>query len=389
MAVTVRCFLAVIWRAAPAAGNHTARISFGLRSVAASAASARYLTVAGHAEPAAARARPSGMNTAPLARAFRGPLRSTALVCAALTSGAALLLAGCSGSSAGSPASAAPPAHGPVGGGAAAAPAPATRPAAGSASSPASAAPQLALASQSIIYTASLTIETKNVTAAATRATSIVTAEGGYVSGERATINPAHPARSAVSLQLKIPVAQYAGTLSTLSTALGTQTSLTQRAQDVTEQVADVSSLVGSAQAAITQLQALLKQAGSISALLTVQQQISTQESSLEALQAQQRALDRETSYATVSMTLLSPQPMLAKKTARKTTTHRHGFVAGFAAGWRGLRLIVSGVLTALGAVLPFAVLGAVLAAAGYAGRRHLRRLLRRPGRGTRPTAAG
>jgi hypothetical protein len=327
------------------------------------------------------------MNTAPRTRAFRGPLCTTALVCAALMSGAALLLAGCSGSSPTS-ASAPAPAHGAASNGAGVAIVPAPGRMAGPASSPSSQTPQLALATQSIIYTASLTIEAKNVTAAATRATAIVIAEGGYISSEQATINPRDPARSKVSLQLKIPVAEYPGTLSTLSTALGTQTSLTQQAQDVTQQVADVSSLVSSAQAAITQLQALLKQAGSISALLTVQQQISSQESSLEALQAQQRALDRETSYATVSVTLLSPHSVPAKKKARKTP-RQHGFVAGFAAGWRGLRLIVSGILTALGAALPFAVLGAVLVAAGYAGRRHLRRLRRWPRRGTRPTAAG
>jgi hypothetical protein len=328
------------------------------------------------------------MNTAPRVRAFRGPLRTTTLVCAALMSGAALLLAGCSGRSASSPSPASAPAHGAASNGAAAAPVPAGLSGPGPASSRASQAAQLTLASQSIIYTASLTIQAKNVTAAATRATGIVIAEGGYVSSEQAAINPRDTARSTVSLQLKIPVAQYAGTLSTLSTALGTQTSLTQRAQDVTQQVADVSSLVSSAQAAIIQLQALLQRAGSISALLTVQQQIAAQESSLEALQAQQRALDRETSYATVSVTLLSPHPVTAKKKARKTT-RQHGFVAGFATGWRGLRLITSGILTALGAALPFAAAGAVLAAAGYAGRRHLRRLLRWPRRGTRPTAAG
>jgi hypothetical protein len=359
------------------------------------------------------------MNTPTRARTIRGPLRTTALVCAALMPGVALLLAGCSGSSGSSPASTSVPAHGAVSNGAvgngaagngaagsgaagsgaasngaAIAPAPGAAQVAGpsstpsSASSTASQAAQLALASQSIIYTASLTVEVRNVTAAAARAAAIVTAEGGYVSSEQATTNPRDPARSTVSLQLKIPVAEYAGTLSTLSTALGTQTALTQQAQDVTQQVADVSSLVSSAQAAITQLQALLKQAGSISALLTVQQQIDAQESSLEALQAQQRALARETSYGTVSVTLLSPHPAHAKKKARKAT-HRHGFVAGLAAGWRGLRLIVNGMLTALGAVLPFAVLGTVLVAAGYAGRRQLRRLVRWPRRGTRPTATG
>jgi hypothetical protein len=350
----------------------------------------RYLTVAGQTEPAAPRARPSGMNTAPRARTFRGPLRTTALACAALTSGAALLLAGCSGgSSGGSPSAALPPAHGTVSNGAAAAPVPAAGRAPASSSSPASHAAQLALASQSIIYTASITIQTKNVTQAATRATGIATAVGGYVSSEQAAINLRDPASSTVSLQLKIPVASYAGTLSTLSTALGTQTSLTQRAQDVTQQVADVTSLASSQQAAITQLQALLKQAGSISALLTVQQQIAAQESSLEALQAQQRALDRETSYATVSLMLLSPHRAPVKKKKARKTTRQHGFVAGFAAGWHGLRVIVAGFLTAVGAALPFTLLIAVLAAAGYTGRRHLRRVLRWRRRGTRPTAAG
>ena len=211
----------------------------------------------------------------------------------------ALLLAGCSqaGTSGSVPSSEAP-AHAPANAAAPAGPA--------SGSSSASQAARLALASPNIIYTASLTIRAANVTAAASRATGIVLREGGYVSSEQATIDPADHARSTVSLQLKIPVAAYGTTLATLSAVLGTQTSLTQHAQDVTQQVADVSSLVTSAQDAITQLQALLKRAGSVSDLLSVQEQINAQESSLEALQAQQRALARETSYATVSVTLVS-----------------------------------------------------------------------------------
>ncbi len=321
------------------------------------------------------------MNTTARARAFRGPLRTTALTCAGLMSGAALLLAGCSqGSSASSPS--------PVG--QAAAPNAGSMHAAGVPAAPASGfssaaqAARLTLASQSIIYTASLTLQAANVTAVASRATGIVTAVGGYVSSEHASVSPTDHARSAVGLQLKIPVAQYPATLSKLSALPGTrQTSLTQQAQDVTQQVADVSSLVTSAQAAITQLQALLKRAGTVADLLSVQDQINAQESSLEALLAQQRALTRETSYATVSMTLVSQHPRSVRKGAKQK---QHGFVAGLAAGWRGLRLVVSAILTALGAALPFVALAAVLGGAGYAGRRRLRRVLRR---GSRPTTAG
>ncbi len=325
------------------------------------------------------------MNITAWARASRGPLRTTALTCAALMSGAALLLAGCSasGGAAGQAArgaSAAGLSHNAASG-VPAAPLPAAN-----SPQPSSAAPaaRLALASQSIIFTASLTVQAANVNAAATQAAGIVTAFGGYVSGEHLSAPPADHARATARLQLKIPVARYPAALSELSARLGTRMSLNQQAQDVTQQVADVSSLVTSAQAAITQLQALLKRAGSVPDLLSVQDQINAQESSLEALIAQQRALSDQTSYATVSVTLVGPHPKAVR--ARKKQQQQHGFVAGLAAGWRGLRNVVSAVLTAAGAVLPFAAVAAVLGLAGYAGRRRLLRLLRR---GSRPTTAG
>ena len=331
------------------------------------------------------------MNTTARVRVPRGPLRErtttpriTALACAGLLSGAALLLAGCSASTASSADSAtsAGLAHSAPNALNAGVPLPASR---APGSPGASQAARLALATQSIIYTASLTIQAGNVTAAASRATAIVTAAGGYVSSEHASVSPSDRGRSSVSLQLKIPVARYRQALSELSAMPGTrQTALTQQAQDVTQQVADVSSLVSSAQAAITQLQALLKRAGSVADLLSVQDQINTQESSLEALLAQQRALARETSYATVSVTLVAPQPKPVRHAARQKK--QHGFVAGLAAGWHGLRLVVSAILTALGAALPFVALATALGAAGYAGRRRLRRLVRRR---SGPTTAG
>ena len=84
-----------------------------------------------------------------------------------------------------------------------------------------------------------------------------------------------------------------------------------------------------------------------------------------------------------MSVTLVSPHPQSARTGAKH---QQHGFVAGLAAGWRGLRLVISAVLTALGAALPFLAGAAVLGGIGYAGRRPLRRALRR---GSRPKTAG
>jgi hypothetical protein len=324
------------------------------------------------------------MNLIPWARAAHRPLRTAVLACAGLMSGAALLLAGCSQ---GGPASSA--SHTSVSGGSVSsaggvsAPAAAQAPA-GGAVSPAGSGPaspaQLDLSAASIVYTASLTVQARDVARAAQLASDDAQNKGGYVSSEQATIHPAGHARPSARLQLKIPVGSYPLVLGQLS-RLGTQVSLSEQAQDVTQQVADVSSRVASAQAGIAQLRALLARAGSISDLLSVQQEINSQESSLEQLEASQRALSSETSYATVSLTLVSVSPVTAP--SHGTPGQRHGFLGGLAAGWRGLRIAVSAVLTAVGAALPFAAVAAVLAAGGYAVRR---RLLRRR---SRPSAAG
>ncbi len=215
-------------------------------------------------------------------------------------------------------------------------------------------------ATESIIYTASVTVRTAHLTQAAARATELARAAGGYVSSENTALNRAHPDRSTVSLQLKIPVSGYQATLGALSTRLGTRLAMSQHAQDVTQTVADVTSRVTSAEAAISQLRSLLRHAGSVGSLLTVQNQINAEESGLESLLARQRALTHETSFGTVSLLLVAP----AAATHHQKHHPAGGFVGGLKAGWHGLVRSVDVVLTGAGAALPFAV---ILALIGYA----------------------
>lgn len=228
-------------------------------------------------------------------------------------------------------------------------------------------ATRLAPAGQDIVYTASMTVHVKDVSQQAARAAQIAGNAGGYVSTEDAALRQGQPSRPTASIQLKIPVTAYPAALRELA-GLGHQTSLRQQAQDLTLDVANTASRVDSAQAAITQLRALLSHAGSVGSLLTVQEQINTQESALEALQAQQRALNHEVAYATVSLRLVGPA-------AARHAAHRHpkpagGFVGGLKAGWDALVAVVSWLLRALGAVLP---IGAACALAGYLAYRGLR----------------
>src|SRR5215831_7488893 len=307
--------------------------------------------------------------TAPVHHVFAPPRRRTAVHAVLLAAGACVLAAGCSSAGTTSattaglgravagnvPApSAAHPANGTSAAGAAA-----------SAGKAAGLAAVLLPGGQSVIFTASLSLRTRDVPGTVARATRLAESAGGYVSRENArVVQAARHATPMVNIQFKVPAAAYQPTLTALS-GLGTKRSETQQAQDVTGTVADVNSRVASAQAAIAQLRRLLTRAGSVGGLLNVQEQINQEEASLEALQSQQRALARETTYATISLTVTRTAPP-----ARSRHQAGAGFLRGLDAGWHALRTAVTWLLTLAGAMLPFLVPAGLVTVAAIAGRR-------------------
>ena len=300
--------------------------------------------------------------------------RLSAAAGALLVMAACLLATACSGGSSSSSSAG----SGAVMHGAAPAPAAGGR---GAAEGAGSRLTTLAPGGHALVYTAQLTVRARSTGQAVRRAAQIAASENGYVSSEAATT--AHGGDGSVSITLKVPASAYGATLTALS-QLGTQLSAAQHTQDVTQTVADTSSRVASAKAAISQLRKLLGRAGSVGGLLDVQDQINQQESALESLESQQRALDHSVAYATISLLLVST-PAAARHRAR----HAGGFTGGLLAGWHGLRIVVTGLATAAGAVLPFALPLAAIAVGGWlAWRRYGRRRVT-AGREPTPGAPG
>lgn len=225
---------------------------------------------------------------------------------------------------------------------------------------------------QELIYTAQLTVRAANVAAAVSRATSIVSAAGGYVSSENASSDPAQPSKATAAVTVKIPVAAYQATLAQLTgKALGAQLSLTQQAQDVTQQVASVNSQVTSDEAAIAQLRALLRRAGSVGDLLTVQNQIDSEENALQSMLAQKSALDHETAYATVTITIVGPVAAVRPK-PRPKPAPPPGLAGGLAGGWHAFVLTIDWLLAVIGAIAPFAAAAVVVGGIAWGLRRWL-----------------
>ncbi|MGI5327653.1 DUF4349 domain-containing protein [Actinomadura nitritigenes] len=237
-------------------------------------------------------------------------------------------------------------------------------------------------AGRAVVYTATMRIRAKDVDASATRAKQLVGAAGGYVEHESGSSDP-----PGSTITLKIPSDRYPGVLDQLSRQLGTKLSLSQQADDVTGEVADVDSRVRSAKAALASFRKLLDKATTVGEIIDVEQEIASREADLESLQARQKALGQSTQYATVTVTLEA-----AATPARHH--NRGGFTGAVGDGWHAFTGFLGGVAVVVGWLLPFLVTAAIIVAPIVAYRN--RRRGRGPaepdtgeGREEQPVAAG
>lgn len=209
------------------------------------------------------------------------------------------------------------------------------------------------------IRTAQLSVDVahaRDVAGRADRAGVIAESVGGEVDSDNRTSGT----HAQADLVLRVPPQNLPAVLDDLG-RLGTERSREMTTTDVTEKVADVDSRVRSAQAEIARLRTIYADATKISDVLAVEDDLSSRESDLEALQAQQRALTRQTSMATITLSLQTESHPVAPP---KSTT-RGGFLGGLERGWHALVSAGSAVATGFGAALPFLVVVLLLGLLG------------------------
>ncbi len=220
---------------------------------------------------------------------------------------------------------------------------------------------------RAIIRTGSLTVEADDVNKRRQEAITVITGLKGQVASEN-TGDDANGNISRANLVLKVPSTSYDAAIDGLS-KLGKRLQIHQESSDVTEQVVDVDSRIRTQRASLDRMRALLAKANTIGEIVSVESELTRREADLESLLAKQKNLALQTELATLNLTLTS------KHTPPVTTDPDSGFVSGLKGGWDAFTATFSALATVLGAVLPFAILLALLAVPAW----WLRRRLRRP----------
>ncbi len=123
-------------------------------------------------------------------------------------------------------------------------------------------------------------------------------------------------------------------------------------ARDVTEQVVDVEARIRTLRDSISRVRALMDKAGSITEIARVEEELTNRQSELESLLARQKALKNQVERAPVTVTLLRPGQ----------ADPQNPFLTGLIRGWEALQNSIAVLLTVLGGVLPFALIGAAIA---------------------------
>jgi hypothetical protein len=219
---------------------------------------------------------------------------------------------------------------------------------------------------RAIIKTGSLTIEADDVDAQRQKAITVITGLKGQVSSED-TGSDEDGKITRANLVLKVPTSSYETAIQRLS-ELGKRMQIHQESSDVTEQVVDVESRISSQRASLERMRTLLAKANTIGEIVSVETELTRREADLESLLAKQKNLSLQTELATLTLTLTEKgKPPVAEDPDR-------GFLAGLKGGWNAFVATFSALATALGAVLPFLVLLALIAVPLWRNRHRLRR---------------
>jgi hypothetical protein len=213
-----------------------------------------------------------------------------------------------------------------------------------------------------VVYRGSITVQVRDVGAAADRAEALATGADGVVFSEQSTTDPRHPRRGQATLTLRVPPSAFGPTLDGLS-RLGKELDRQRSAEDVTTQVTDVDSRVRSQQRSVDRVRVLLGQAKTIGEVVQVEAELSRREADLESLEAQLAKLKDVTDLATIEVTLVSPDRTPAPV---KDDGPDLGFLTGLRGGLGALAGVALVAVTVLGALAPFALVVALLGVPAY-----------------------
>ena len=213
---------------------------------------------------------------------------------------------------------------------------------------------QRSTSSAKIIYTANLSLESKDYDAARAALDAALAEAGGYLESS-SEYSDAGNSRS-VSLTYRVPQQNYENFLAAVAEA-GNVTYKNQQADDVTAQYMDVEARLENLKAQRTRLQQLQQQAETLSDLLEIESSLTEVQSQIESWQSQMDWYSDQVEQCTVYVSLSE-----VKTYSPPSESFGSRLADAFASGWRNFAQGVQQLAVFLAGAWPVVVIAAAVA---------------------------
>lgn len=160
------------------------------------------------------------------------------------------------------------------------------------------------------------------------------------------------PVAGGAWISVRVPAAELTELIDGLG-EVGEVTSSRITRDDVTTQAVDLRARVAAGQVSVERLTSLLAQAGSVSDLIAAESALAERQAELESLQQQLAGLESQVALSSLTVELSTTEPPVDADPA--------GFGDGLDAGWNGLVATFNGIIVALGFLLPWIAVVAVV----------------------------
>lgn len=214
-------------------------------------------------------------------------------------------------------------------------------------------------AQRDIIRTGTATVHVTDVRRAADALAELAQKHGGFVESQQIGSSRAPASADGIVpapvgdgwVTLRVPAADLPAVMDALRSE-GTVLATSIGQNDVTATTTDLHAQVDSLTASVQRLTQLMSQATSVSDLLTAETALTERQGQLQSAQQQLKDLESQVDMSSVQVTLVRQAPAAADPA---------GFGDGLAAGWQGLIVSLNALVIALGFLLPWLVVAAVV----------------------------
>ncbi|GAA1789829.1 DUF4349 domain-containing protein [Nostocoides veronense] len=219
----------------------------------------------------------------------------------------------------------------------------------------------VAVEDQKLARNATLSLKVRSINEAVDKVRAINATAGGYILTENVGSYRDGGAEGVTpdtyaAISISVPTDKLDATLDELQ-KIGQVLDRRSETENVTAEFVDTRARVESMKRSVARIQDLMDSTKDMEQLVRLERELSSRQTELEAVEARLQQLDRETSRSPVTINLTTQEELVEGLSSPK-----EGFLGGLAAGWTAFVGSLVGLMTVIGALLPFALFAGLVA---------------------------